>query len=54
MGDKAIHIKIPTYSTDKIKLVRITELIIDGKKTIAQIPLQAYQIIHRASDQGTA
>lgn len=54
MEEKSEHIRIPAYSTDRRQLVQITELIIDGKKVIQEVPLQAYQTILRSEDRGTA
>jgi len=45
MKDSSKHIKIPTYSTDKRRLVQITEIIINGRKVIKEVPLRAYQTI---------
>jgi len=38
--------RVPAYATDKRQLIQITEMIVDGKKVVNKIPLQAYQTVH--------
>ena len=54
MENQEEPIKIPTYTVNRSELVQITEQIVNGKKVITREPLQAYQTIQRATDQGKA
>jgi len=37
--------RIPTYINDEKRLFQITEFIVNGKKKVVRVPLQAYQTI---------
>lgn len=43
--------RIPTYNLDQKRLYQITEMIVDGKKKVVKMPLQAYQTISYPSVQ---